>query len=90
MFGLTCYFNCLYTAACVYSDTGQLKMILKSGCVKVDHARQKKCWNVIATREENFGVRLYELKETNTRPLFPREDEIVTLEHNTNQEIEII
>ena len=32
----------------------------------------------------------YELKETNARSLFPREDEIVTLEQNTNQEIEVI
>ena len=76
-------FYCLYC-----SEAGQLKMILKSGCVEVDHVRQKKSWN-FATRD-HFGVNFYELKETNCRSLFPREDELVTLEHNTNQEIEVI
>ena len=40
--------------------------------------------------DEHFGVRFYKLKETNCRSRFPREDELVTLEHNTNQEIEVI
>ena len=60
-----------------------------SGCVKVEHVRQKKCWN-FTTRDENFGVNFYELKRNHARSLFPREDEIVTLEQNTNQEIEVI
>ena len=80
----------LIYCACTCSDTGQLKMILKSGCVKVDHVRQKKCSSFTTMTDENFGVRFYELKETNCRSHFPREDEIVTLEHNTNQEIEVI
>ena len=64
-------------------------MILMSGCVKVEQIRQKKSWN-FTTRDKNFGVNFYELKETNVRPLFLREDELVILEHNTNQEIEVI
>ena len=65
-------------------------MILKSGCVKVDHVRQKKYWSFTNMGDEHFGVRFYKLKETNCRSRFPREDELVTLEHNTNQEIEVI
>ena len=72
----------------VYSDTGQLKMILISGCVLVEHVRQKKSWN-FTTRDENFGVSLCELKETNTRSPSPMEDEIITLRYNSNQEIEV-
>ena len=64
-------------------------MILMSSCVQVEHVRQKKSWS-FTTRDEHFGVVLCELKETNTRPLFLTEDELVTLEHNTNQEIEVI
>ena len=63
-------------------------MILKSGCVKVEHVRQKKSWNML-TSEHAFRINFYELKETNTRPLSPKEDELVTLEHHTNQEIEV-
>ena len=62
-------------------------MILKSGCVKVEHVRQKKSWNLHTS--EHFGINFYELKETNARPLSPKEDELVTLEHHTNQEIEV-
>ena len=64
-------------------------MILMSGFVQVEHVRQKKSWS-FTTRDEHFGVSLCELKETNTRSHFPREDELVTLEYNTNQEIEVI
>ena len=80
---------CVSLSVYCNSDTGQLKMILMSGCVKVDHVRQKKCWN-FTTKDHHFGVNFYELKETNCRSLFLREDELVTLEHNTNQEIEVI
>ena len=63
-------------------------MILRSGCVQVAHVRQKKSWNF--TRDEHIGVNFYELKETNARSLFPpMENEPVTLEHNTSQEIEV-
>ena len=61
---------------------------MKSGCVKVEHVRQKRSWN-FTTKENSFGINFYELKETNARPLSPKEDEIVTLEHNANQEIEV-
>ena len=63
-------------------------MMLLSGGVKIEHVRQKKTRNFV-TKDTGFGVNVYELKETNTRPLSPMEDEIVTLEHNTNQEIEV-
>ena len=57
--------------------------------MKVEHVRQKRSWN-FTTKENNFGINFYELKETNARPLSPMEDEMVTLEHNTNQEIEVL
>ena len=56
--------------------------------MKVEHVRQKKSWNLL-TSEHAFGINFYELKETNARPLSPKEDELVTLEHHTNQEIEV-
>ena len=61
-------------------------MMLLSG-VKVEHVRQKKTRNFVT--KDTVGVNVYELKETNTRPLSPKEDEIVTLEYKTNQEIEV-
>ena len=72
----------------LYSETRQLQMMLLSGGVKVEHVRQKKTQNFV-TKDTGFGVNVYELKETNTRPLSPKEDEIVALEHKTNQEIEV-
>ena len=63
-------------------------MMLLSGGVKVEHVRQKKTRNFV-TKDTGLGVNVYELKETNTRPLSPKEDEIVTLEHKTNQEIPV-
>ena len=57
--------------------------------MKVEHVRQKKSWNLHKCTSEHFGINFYELKETNARPLSPKEDELVTLEHNTNQEIEV-
>ena len=66
-------------------------MILKSGCVKVEHVRQKKSWNFTTNDEQCFGVNFYKLKETSVRLLPLTEDEVVTLEHsNNNQEIEVI
>ena len=61
-------------------------MLLSSG-IKVEHVQQKKTRNFVT--KDTVGVNVYELKETNTRPLSPKEDEIVTLEHKTNQEIEV-
>ena len=64
-------------------------MMLMCGCVKVEHIRQKKT-RTFSTTDHQFGINFYELKETNVRPPFPMEDEIlVTLEHHTNQEIEV-
>ena len=66
-------------------------MILMSGCVKVEHVRQKKSWNFTTNDEQCFGVNFYELKEISVRLLPLTEDEVVTLEHgNNNQEIEVI
>ena len=63
-------------------------MILMSGCVKVEHVRQKKTQN-FTTTDRLFGVNLSEIKEINVRSHYPEEDELVTLEYNTNQEIEV-
>ena len=69
---------------CPCSDNGKLKMILKSGCVKVTFVRQMKRWNVTT------NIDFYEVKETNTDAPNLKEDEMVELEHHENQEIEVI
>ena len=75
--------TCIIIITIVYSDTGQLKMILMSGCVQVEHVRQKKSWS-FTSRDEHFGVVLCELKAI--RPLFLTEDELATLEHSHSSE----
>ena len=62
-------------------------MILKHGSVKVKFVRQMRTWDIIL-KDQKHDVNFYELKETNTDGL--PEDEVVDLEHNENQEIEVL
>ena len=55
--------------------------------MKIEHVRQKKTWSF--TNRAGNRICLYELKESNIRPLYLVEDEVVELEHNDNQEIEV-
>ena len=63
-------------------------MILKHGCVRVEHIRQKKKYD-FTTNIGNHVISLYELKESNVRPLHIVVDQEVELEQNDNQEIEV-
>ena len=74
---------------CPCSDNGKLKMILKCGCVEVTFVRQMKRWNIIP-EVGHHRVDFCELKETNTDTLRLVEGRLVELEHNDNQEIEVL
>ena len=71
------------------SDNGKLKMILKCGCVEVTFVRQMKRWYIIP-EVGHHGVNFNEVKETNTDTLHLVEGQLVELEHNENQEIEVL
>ena len=77
---------------CVYpcSGNGKLKMILKCGCVEVTFVRQMKRQDIIPEVGHHVGIDFYELKETNTDTLRLVEGRLVELEHNDNQEIEVL